>query len=166
MFERGSEDWGACTSGELNEAEKAFAKIIRCASAREQSSASICRKLTQGGYSEAAIEESLERALRMGAIDDARYCNALVRTTLAAGKGLKGIEREIESLGYALDELEAYREHLESGLSDFDRALALLERNPPRAKKKRDAAYRKLISKGFSSDVAASAARAAYPFAS
>ncbi|MRZ30570.1 regulatory protein RecX, partial [Paeniclostridium sordellii] len=37
--------------------------------------------------------------------------------------------------------------------------LALLDRKPPRAKNKRDAAYRRLAQKGFGASVASTAAR-------
>ena len=62
--------------------------------------------------------------------------------------------------------LDVYKRQLaEGGQGDGDdagelaRALAVLDRRPPRAKNLRDAAYRRLVQKGYGSSVASSAAR-------
>ena len=79
---------------------------------------------------------------------------------MAAGKGVEGVLAEIEELGLDPDELEALGEYRAAGEEvDVERALALLDRRPPRAKNKREAAYRKLIQQGFGSSTAATAAR-------
>lgn len=48
---------------------------------------------------------------------------------------------------------------LEEQGSQLDNAIRLLERKPPRAKNKKQAAYAKLIRNGFSSSVASSAVK-------
>lgn len=141
-------------------AEMAFAKVVRSASAREQSTLKMRRKLEDAGFPEGAVESALARAQRMGAIDDVRYSECLVRSAIAQGKGLGLALKEIESLGVDPYSLESYREHLEEGEdAEVERALDLLRRRPPKAKDRRGAAYRRLVSKGYSPSVASTASR-------
>lgn len=144
----------------LPEEERAFQKAMRSAALREQSSAGLMRKLTAAGYSAEASEHAIERARACSAVDDARYAEALVRSALSAGKGLGQVRRELEGLGIDLEEVRAYQDHLEDdACSEEQRALEALRRRPPRAKQKLPAAYRFLIGKGYSADVASAAAR-------
>ena len=82
----------------------------------------------------------------------------LVRSRLAQGRGRRGIAAELESLGIDADGVEALAA-ADDDAGEVDRALALLDRKPPRAKNRRDAAYRRLAQKGFSASVSSSAAR-------
>ena len=61
---------------------RAYDLILRFASAREVSSAKMTAKLSRKGFSSQAIAEALDSAQRIGAVDDVRYCNCLIRTTL------------------------------------------------------------------------------------
>ena len=62
--------------------------------------------------------------------------------------------------GEASVSLDAWQEHAAQGPEvERERALALLRRRPPRAKNARDAAFRKLVGQGYSTDVAGSVAR-------
>ena len=55
---------------------------------------------------------------------------------------------------------EACASYLDAeGMEKAERAYRFIAAHPTRAKNKRDAAYRKLIQRGFGSDAAASAAR-------
>lgn len=141
-------------------ADTAFQKILRWASVRERSSAYVRERLLRDEFPSEVVEEALERAVRVRAIDDRRYGDALIRMKLAAGRGLRDAESEIEALGIDPSSLDAWQEHAARGLdAEVDRALALLRRRPPRAKRAREAAFRKLVTQGFSTDVAATAAR-------
>ncbi|WP_165172489.1 regulatory protein RecX [Adlercreutzia sp. ZJ242] len=142
------------------QADEAYQKVLRCVSVREQSTARMRDKLMRAGFAPEAADRAIERACRVGALDDVRYAEALVRATLAAGKGLRFAEAEIEELGIDVSALDAYRDHLDAGEGDeVARALAAIRARPPRAKNKREAAFRRCVAKGFSSDVATSAAR-------
>lgn len=153
----------AAADDPAEQAEKAYQKILRCCTAREQSSLRMKRKLAQAGFSPAAVESALARAQRVGVIDDTRYAESLVRSYLAAGKGLREARRELERLGIDIKETEAYQEHASLGEeAEVTRAQAVLNLHPPRAKNAYAAAYRKLIQKGFSNAIASQAARAWY----
>ena len=83
-----------------------------------------------------------------------------IRMRLRASKGINGIVRDLK--GHQID---AYAipgfpdAFLEEQGSQLDNAIRLLERKPPRAKNKKQAAYAKLIRNGFSSSVASSAVK-------
>ena len=140
---------------------RAYDLILRSASAREVSSAKMTAKLSRKGFSSQVIAEALDSAQQIGAVDDVRYCNCLIRTTLSQGKGLSFALREVESLGLIPEDLEAFQafqEDEEAGM--FDRALDLLRRHPTRSKNVRGAAYKKLIAAGYSPDIASDASTA------
>ncbi len=138
--------------------ERAWAKVLRSASAYEQSSARMHAKLAAAGFAPDIVAFALEKAQRLGVIDDTRYAECLVRSTASAGKGMELIKREIRGLGLCIDDLEAYQEYLEAGEdAQIDAAVDLLTRHPTRAKDKRAAGLRKLISKGYSMPVASRA---------
>ncbi|MEC4184099.1 RecX family transcriptional regulator [Adlercreutzia sp. R21] len=142
------------------DADSAFRKILRWVSVRERSSAYVRDRLARDDFPVSAIEEALERAVRVHAVDDRRYGDALIRMKLAAGKGLRDVEAELGALGIDPTTLEAWQEHDAHGRdAEVARAVALLQRRPPRAKRAREAAFRKLVGQGFSTDVAASASR-------
>ena len=135
----------------------AFEKVVRSVSA---CTTKMRRKLEQAGYPASSVDHAIDKAVRIGAIDDVRYSESLVRSTLASGKGLRFALKEVESLGVDVYGLESYNEHLESGEeAELERAIDFLSRHPSRAKDKRGAAYRKLVSKGYAPSVAATASR-------
>lgn len=136
----------------------AMKKIERLAAVREQASVSLQARLVRDGFSEAVASQAVTRACECGLVDDARYADVLVRSRLAQGRGVPGIERELSKLSIDPSQIEQLRE-ADDTESELSRALSLLERKPPRAKNKRDAAYRRLVQKGYSSAVASSAAR-------
>lgn len=157
---RGEEREGALNDEEGKTARDAYQKILRWAAVRERSTAYLRERLLKDDFPAAVVEEALQRAMRVRAVDDRRYADALVRMKLAAGRGLRDAEREIEKLGIDPATLDSWVEHERKG-RDFEvgRALAALRRRPPKAKRAREAAFRRLVSQGFSTDVAASASR-------
>lgn len=144
-----------------DELQRAKRKTERLCSAREQSSEGLRTRLMRDGFSKEVAEQAVSWALKYSIVDDMRFADALVRSRLAAGKGMAGIRRELAAHGIDADNVALFQGSDAFG-SDMERerAIALLQRKPPRAKNARDAAYRKLVQKGFSSDVASSAARA------
>ena len=133
----------------LSDPDAAFRKIERLCLVRERASEQLRQRLARGGFEAEAVEAALDRALACGLVDDGRFADVLVRSRLAQGRGRRGIDADgVEALAAADDDA-----------GEVDRALALLDRKPPRAKNRRDAAYRRLAQKGFSASVSSSAAR-------
>ena len=129
-----------------DDAERAFRKIERLALAREQASAALRARLVREGFPPEAADAAVGRALACGLVDDARYAEVLVRSRLSQGRDASVVPGWPEE--FAVDHE-----------SEVARALALLDRKPPRAKNQRDAAYRRLAQKGFGASVASTAAR-------
>ncbi len=141
--------------------EGTFKKVERLCLVREQSSLKLAQRLVREGYDERLVAEAIRQAQSWGLLDDARYAEVLVRSRLAAGKGIAGIERELAQCGIALEDVNGWPEEFEACReSEEERAFAVLRKHPPRSKNVREGAYRKLATKGFSASVAASVARA------
>lgn len=165
---------------------RAFEKITRLACSRERGSRELIDRLVRDGFSREVAESAVQRALDCGLIDDTRYGAVLIRTRVAQGRGRKGIEDELERAGIAASDIPGWPEEFFS-VDDFDpfrvnanaeddvvvcsfgsessdeqeieRALALLRRKPPRSKNVQASAYRKLVTKGYSTSVASAATR-------
>lgn len=145
--------------GTESEQERAFRKIERLACHREQASEALRRRLTGEGFEAAAVDEALARAERCGLVDDCRYAEVLVRSRLAQGRGRRGIAAELAGLGIDAEVIAPLSNGSMEDGGEVERALDLLHRKPPRAKNRREAAYRRLIQKGFAADIAVTAAR-------
>ncbi len=144
-----------------DQADSAFAKIQRLLCVREHASALLLQRLLANGFDEHIATEAVQRAIDCGLVSDERYADVLVRSRLSQGKGLRGIAYELEQAEIDPYSVPAYQEALlrDNGPDELDRALTVLKAKPPKAKRVREAAYRKLMQKGYDSSVAASAAR-------
>lgn len=139
----------------------AMGKIIRTVNICETSTLKMRAKLLAHGFDCEAAEDALAKAQESSLIDDLRYANCLVRSAIASRKGFARVEQELRQLGIDIHDVEAYIEFSDSGEnSQLDMALEVLRRNPSKAKNRYAAAYRKLMSKGYSSDIASEASRA------
>lgn len=165
---------------------RAFEKVTRLACSRERGSRELVDRLVRDGFSREVAESAVQRALDCGLIDDVRYGSVLVRTRVAQGRGRKGIEDELDRAGIAATDIPGWPDDFfslsgfnpfrvaindEDGLvgcsfgcessdeQEVERALALLRRKPPRSKNIQASAYRKLVTKGYSTSVASAATR-------
>ena len=141
--------------------EQAFRKIERLACMREHASKALQARLEKDGFDPQVAQAAIERALRCGLISDERFADVLVRSRLSQGRGLQGIAAEIATLDIDPYSVTAYLEatEVQTGPDELARALAFLDAKPPRGKRLRDSAYRKLMQKGYGASVSASAAR-------
>ncbi|MCL2825922.1 MAG: RecX family transcriptional regulator [Eggerthellaceae bacterium] len=136
-------------------------KIARLSAARERSALEVGARLQSAGFDPTEIQAGIDRAKACGIIDDGRFAEALIRGRVSAGKGRQGIELELD--GHSIDPESVPGWPGAFGLGDEEsevaRATRLLQAKPPTSANFREAAYRKLIRKGFSSSVAATASR-------
>ena len=145
---------------DLSGSEAAFKKIVALVNASDKSEFTLRERLARESFSPNDIDEAIERARSYGFINDMRYAEVLIRSRLNQGRGMCGVERELRDQNIAIEDVEGWP--YEFGVTDeseYQRALEVLKRNPSRSKNLRDGAYRKLMQKGYSSSVSASAAR-------
>ena len=79
---------------------------------------------------------------------------------ISQGRGSAGIIRELAENDIDAEDVPGWPyDYPLSTEEETERAIGLLQRKPPHAKNKREAAYRRLMQKGYPSMVASSAAR-------
>lgn len=136
----------------------AFERVVRSLTASEQSSKKLRKKMELEGYPSSSIDYALDRATNIGILDDVRYCDMIVSRALTTGKGMYKCMREIEELGVNPEDIYSYSEYLEQGQEgEIERAVEYLKRHSPKAKDVRSSAFRKLVSRGYSFEVASKA---------
>lgn len=139
---------------------EAYTKILRLSGIRERSVKELRDHLQKENFREGEIEDALERAQTCGLVDDFRFGEMLIVSRKSAGKGKQGIEYELEKNGIDANAIPGWpEEYFLNEESEIEEAITFLTKKPPRAKNKREAAYRKLISRGYSSTVASRAVR-------
>ena len=140
--------------------ENVFSKILRLVSVRERSVKELRDRFLREGFRESEIEASLNHALECGLVDDTRFAETLIVSRKKTGKGRKGIEYDLEQNGINVNAIPGWPEKFfPSEECELNDAIAFLYAKPPKAKNKREAAYRKLVLKGYSSSIAGRAVR-------
>lgn len=146
-----------------DEADKAVKKIIALTNVSERSERALRERLAKCEFSPEAIEEAVSRAKRWCIIDDAHFAQTLIRSRISQGKGSVFIARDLRSHGIDPNTIPGWPDECRlSESEELERAIALLEKKPPRCKNLRDGAYRRLAQKGFPSSVASNASRIWY----
>lgn len=137
-----------------------FSRLIDLCAVRDRSEKELRERLVKDGYSGDEIEDALQRGTDCNFVNDARFADSFVRGKVSAGKGQRYIECELEKRGINPSILLGWPN--EYGLCEndqLDKATSFLNTHPPRAKDVWGSAYRKLISKGYSSSIASQAVR-------
>ena len=148
------------TQGGHRDAEEAFRKILGLVNVSDRSEKTIRERLGRAGFTPDAIDESVNRAISYGIIDDIRYGSVYVRSQLARGKGIDGITYGLRKQDIDISSIPGWPEEFDvDESSEVNRALEVLERRPPRSKNMHEGAFRKLVGKGYSVAVASKAAR-------
>ena len=143
-----------------NGAVQAFKKIVSLVNHADRSEKTIRERLSRDGYNDSDIDIAVQRAIDCGFIDDMRFAEVLVRSRISQLKGAAGIVRELSGNGIEATDIPGWPyEFGASREEEIDRALSFLHKKPPHTKNLRDGAFRKLVQRGFASDVASSAAR-------
>jgi len=139
--------------------EEAMNALVRLLSARERSVQEAHNRLLGKGYSSESSSNAVERALACGLLDDQRFAEGLIKDRLSSGWGRRRIEADLHLFGIVKESIEGYPEAFFNDDEQLEQALFALKRHRSRSKNPRQAAYRHLIGKGYSSDIASSAVR-------
>ena len=150
----------------MENAEKPFEKLRSAAlkrlGRRECSRKDLIAWLEKRGADPGAAALLVDELVAQGWVNDGRYARMLVRELLQRGKGERAIRRALKLKGIVLgdEELQELTAEL-GGASEVERARQVLERRYPDVaaggcedRKLLARAYRGLVSRGFSEDVA------------
>ena len=142
-------------------AKTAFKRVVDLCSYHEFCCMQMRTRLKRDGLPDDAIEHAISDAVRIGLIDDVRWGEMRASALMRKGKGIPGIERELQENGITPSSIDGWPAAYEERFGcEFDRALRILEKNPPRSKNIRGSAYAKLVRKGYSSAIASKASAA------
>ena len=125
------------------------------------------RALTADGYGHAAVDGAVARITELGYLDDRGYAERLWRSSAGSGKGRQRIIGDLRRRGIDPDVIaEAERELRENADLPTEHVLAQrwVQRwgGAPDDRKERDRIVRKLVTRGFSFDVALRALEASH----
>ena len=136
--------------------QAAFKRIVELCGYHEFCRSQMRDRLKRDGLPEDAIDAAIAESVRIGLIDDIRWGEMRVSALMRKGKGIEGIERELREQGISPDSIDGWPTvYADKFGNEHERALRVLEKNPPRSKNPRASAYAKLVRKGYSSSVAA-----------
>mgnify|MGYP004496157881 CR=1 FL=1 len=139
--------------------EAAYQKILRLLNYRDRTSHELAERLQRDGFSPRATYEALDRATRLGLVDDTRYCRNYIDQSFRAGKGRRVVENDLKRKGFSQADILL---HLSTSVfeeeNEEERAYQFLLKHPPRGKNIRESAFRKLVSKGYSINAASKSA--------
>lgn len=143
---------------EMPPEKAAFRRIVDLCGYHEFCREQMRARLKREGNPDDAIEHAISTAVGIGLIDDVRWGEMRASALMRKGKGIPGIERELRENGIRPESIDGWPEAYEERFgAELDRALRVLEKNPPRSKNPRSSAYAKLVRKGFSSSIASRA---------
>lgn len=139
--------------------EAAYQKILRLLNYRDRTSHELAERLQKDGFSSRATCGALDRATRLGLVNDARYCRNYIDQSFRAGKGRRVVENDLKRKGVSQADVLFYLStSVYEEENEEERAYQFLLKHPPRGKNIRESSFRKLVSKGYSVSTASKSA--------
>ena len=111
-------------------------------------------RLQRAGYSSAAIEDVVERAVRGRLLDDGRFAETFIRTKISVGWGQGRIKRELARRGISAESIPGWPEEFFGQGEELERAWELVARKPVSEKNGYQKLVRFLVSRGFDYGIA------------
>ncbi len=121
---------------------------------RDRSRAELVRKLRDSGYSASIAEQVAQRFVEIELVDDERFTAAWVRTRTCAGYGARRISQELAEKGIAPETISAALEPISAGDEQLELARMSLRGRTAGDRKERDKLVRRLVSRGFTFQIA------------
>lgn len=145
-------------------AAEALALGYRHLARREHSVAELRARLNRAGYEGAPVEQAIATLEAQGAIDDERYARLMVEDRRALdGWGAERIRARLEADGIEVAQIDAALAAFD-GASELEAATALARRRHPaplQTDAERQRIFAMLVRRGYDSDIAYAAVRAA-----
>ena len=121
---------------------------------RSRSVAEMYERLKEDGYPLSRISDVVDRLVGIGYLDDTEYAHQFARSKAASGWGFRKVRDGLARKGVSEEIVDSVRDEYFSGDDERERAGEIIARFDVGDRKQRDRAIRRLISKGFSPDVA------------
>jgi regulatory protein len=126
---------------------------------RERSEAELRSRLLRAGFDEDVVQREVARCIAAGLVDDERFARLYIAGKKRSGWGCRRIEQELLRFGIELRACEDYPAAFFNEDDEFERACACLARFHSSARDQQAARFRRLLSKGFSTQIAQRALR-------
>lgn len=136
----------------------AYTRALRLLTVRERSTRELHGRLAKLGFEEGVIDAVIADLTNQHLLSDTRYAQCFIHDKLACGWGLERIRRDLDHQGLDIDTVPGFPEEFIEE-DEYQRARAVLQRRPIGSKNPQASAYRRLMSKGYSSEVASRVAR-------
>jgi regulatory protein len=151
---------GPDTELQRREARKRTERLVNF---RDRSELELRQRLQRAGFPEAVVEREAQAAVAIGLVDDLRFTRLYIAGKKRSGWGRSRIENGLRRYGIDLRDTEGYPDAVFSSAEELERACLCLEGFKTAAKDSRKAAFRRLLSKGYSLEVAQRAVKASMP---
>lgn len=142
---------------ELAEPEAAMNRALRLLGHRERSTSELASRLAEDGYPDAVIESVTTRLAGYGYLDDARFTQDYVRTKRESGWGRTRIVRALAERGVDPDISSPILDSQLPETSETDRAFEVIKTIDVTERKGFEKGLRRLVSRGYSYEVARAA---------
>ena len=138
-------------------ARKRTEQLVNC---RDRSELELRQRLQRAGFAEAVVQREVQAAVAIGLVDDRRFTQLYIAGKKRSGWGRNRIEHGLKRFGIDLRDADGYPESVFSSADEYQRACHCLDGFKTTARDCQQAAFRRLLSKGFSLDVAQKAVKA------
>jgi regulatory protein len=128
---------------------------------RDRSRSELVGKLRDSGYAAAIAQRVADRFVEIQLVDDERFAAAWVRSRSAAGFGARRVARELAEKGIAPETASAALASVDGAEEQLALAFRALHGRRATDRKERDKLVRRLISKGYSLQIALQATEVA-----
>jgi regulatory protein len=81
------------------DAEAAYRTVLRALAVRSYARSDLVRRMLRKGHQRQAVDSAVERAARLGLLDDATFAQNYVQTRSARGRGPARLVRDLLSMG-------------------------------------------------------------------
>ena len=130
------------------------ARLLRLLNTRERCESELRFKLSSDGYPSELIDELLSWALDCNLVSDQRFAEAYIAGKKNLGWGRERIERELQARDINPSTLDGYPDSFFNEEDELARAFGQASRVYQGKQDQRQAVYKRLLSKGFSTSVA------------
>lgn len=144
-----------------NEVSNCFRRIVILTNYRERCEAELRdRLINKEKFSEDIFQEAIDKAKKYDIVNDERYAELYAFCKTQSCRGTDGIERHLSRMKIDFEAIPSVVEILNKAKEEeFSNAVDYLKRHPSNAKDVYASGVRKLISRGFSTSLAISAAK-------